>query len=74
MDSSTEKPLTMLPLEVLMKINFYLDLQDYVNMQASSRRLCVSLKSDDVCRDYVKVSARMLDHLQINETNSPSTV
>ena len=63
MDSSTETPLAMLPLEVLMKINFYLDLQDYVNLQASSRSLRASLKADDVCRNYVKVSTRMIDQL-----------
>ena len=51
----------MLPLEVLMKINFHPDLQDYVNLQASSRSLRVSLKADDVCRDYVKVSPEMVD-------------
>ena len=61
MDSSTNSPWARLPLEVLMKINFYLDLNDYVNLQASSVRLRVSLKADDVCRDYVKVSAKMVD-------------
>ena len=61
MDSSTNTLWATLPLEVLMKINFYLDLQDYVNLQASSRTLRVSLKADAVCRDYVKVSAKMVD-------------
>ena len=60
MYSSTNTPLATLPLEVLMKINFYLDLQDYVNLQASSIRLRVSLKADDVCRDYVKVSSKVV--------------
>lgn len=61
MYSSTNTTLATLPLEVLMKINFYLDLQDYVNLQASSVRLRVSLKADDVCRDYVKVCAKVVD-------------
>ena len=61
MDSSTETPLAILPLEVLMKINFHLDLQDYVNLQASSRRLRVSLRADVVCHDYAKVCPGVLD-------------
>ena len=61
MDSSTSTLWAMLPLEVLMKINFYLDLKDYVNLQASCRSLRVSLKADIVCRDYVKVFAKMVD-------------
>ena len=65
MYSSTNTALGTLPLEVLMKINFYLDLPEYVSLQASSMRLRVSLKADDVCRYYVKVYTRILDQLQM---------
>ncbi len=53
--------LAWLPLELLMKINFYLGLQDYVNLQASCKRLRASLKADGTCRDYVKVFAEPVD-------------
>ena len=61
MDSLINTPLATLPLELLMKITSYLDLEDYVNLRASCTRLCISLESDAVCRAYVKVFAKIID-------------
>ena len=65
MDSSINTPLATLPLELLRKVTSYLDLQDYVNLRASCTMLCMSLKSDEVCRAYVKVFAKLVNRLQI---------
>ena len=61
MDLSIITPMATLPLELLTMITSYLDLQDYVNLRASCTRLCMSLKSKEVCRAYVKVFARISD-------------
>ena len=55
MDSSINAPLATLPPELLMMTTLYLDLEEYVNLRATCTRLCMSLKSDDVCGAYVKV-------------------
>ena len=65
MGSSINASLATLPPELLMMTTLYLDLEEYVNLRASCTRLCMSLKSDDVCGAYVKVLLRIIDRMQM---------